>query len=102
MAEAENAKRSMKVRVAKGAAKLGFRAGKEGLKATGKVLGGTKKGMGTAGRKTLGPDKYRRQVDDVNMRLSDSLQKLEAVLKRQQQRISDLEAELARERGADK
>ena len=76
--------------------KVGGKGLRTGAKAVKTGTGHAKNGTAWLMARTLGPHKYRRDVDDVSGRLSDALQRIEASLRARDEEIRRLRAELGR------
>lgn len=92
--KAETAKKALHVGWV--ATKVGGKGLRTGAKAVKTGTGHAKHGTAWLMGRTLGPHKYRRDVDDVSGRLSDALQRIEAALRARDEEIRRLRAELDR------
>jgi hypothetical protein len=81
---------------AKVAARVGGRVARRSGQALGVVTRATRTSTSWTMSRMLGPDAYRRQVDDLVGRLADALDQMEAVLAAQQAEIEALRQENAR------
>jgi len=90
---------SRAIRVGRGVTKAGARTGMGAVKATSKIVRvatrQSRRATAWSMNRALGPHNYRHEVDEVVLRLTSSLKKLESVIQAQAEEIEQLRRELA-------